>query len=51
MFIVPEKERHDVFEMRKYIRDNSINGGDYSTQFGQLLSGDEALDVDYIALG
>ncbi|MBP5605536.1 MAG: AMP-binding protein, partial [Ruminiclostridium sp.] len=51
VFIVPEKERHDVFEMRKYIRDNSINGGDYSTQFGQLLSGDEALDVDYIALG
>ena len=36
---------------RKYISDNSINGGNYSTQFGQLLSGDEALDVDYITLG
>ena len=31
--------------------DNSINGGNYSTQFGQFLSGDEALDVDYITLG
>jgi len=51
VFIVPEKERHDVFEMRRYIRDNSINGGSYSTQFGQLLASDEMLDVDYLCVG
>ncbi|MBQ4482817.1 MAG: amino acid adenylation domain-containing protein, partial [Lachnospiraceae bacterium] len=51
VFIVPEKERHDIFEMRRYISENSINGGSYSTQFGQLLSSDEMLDVDYLCVG
>ncbi|MBQ9484350.1 MAG: non-ribosomal peptide synthetase, partial [Ruminiclostridium sp.] len=51
VFIVPEKERHDVFEMRKYISENDINGGSYSTQFGQLLASDEMLDVDYLCVG
>ncbi|MBR5089798.1 MAG: amino acid adenylation domain-containing protein, partial [Ruminiclostridium sp.] len=51
VFIVPEKERHDVFEMRKYISSNYINGGSYSTQFGQLLASDEMLDVDYLCVG
>ncbi|MBP5605892.1 MAG: non-ribosomal peptide synthetase, partial [Ruminiclostridium sp.] len=51
MFIVPEKERHDVFEMRKYIRANGINGGCYTTQFGQLLSDKEPLNLDYLCVG
>ena len=52
VFIVPEDARRDVFEMRKFIADHKINGGSYSTRFGQLLTDENhALDVDYICLG
>ena len=51
VFVVPESARRDTFEMREYIRKNRINGGSYSTQFGQLLAMDEPLDVDYLCMG
>ena len=51
VFIVPESARKDIFEMRAYIEKNRINGGSYSTQFGQLLAMDEPLNVDYLCIG
>ena len=51
VFIVPEKERHDIFEMRRYLRDNRITGGVYPTRFGLLLAGDEMLDLDFFSVG
>ncbi|MCR5650212.1 MAG: amino acid adenylation domain-containing protein [Lachnospiraceae bacterium] len=51
VYIVPESARKDVFEMRAFISRNKINGGSYSTQFGQLLAMDEPLDVDYLCMG
>ena len=51
VFVVPEPARKDIFEMRHYIAANHINGGSYSTQFGQLLAMDEPLDVDYLCMG
>lgn len=51
VFVVPEKARKDIFEMRAFIEKNHINGGCYSTQFGQLLGMDAPLDVDYICVG
>lgn len=51
VFVVPESARKDVFEMRDFITKNKINGGSYSTQFGQLLAMDEPLDVDYLCMG
>ena len=51
VFIVPENARKDIFEMRDYIAAHGINGGCYSTQFGQLLGADTELDLDYICLG
>ncbi len=51
VFVVPESARRDVFEMRDFIGKHHINGGSYSTQFGQLLAMDEPLDVDYLCMG
>ena len=52
VFIIPERMRKDVFEVRDFIKKNKINGGCYSTLFGQLLGMDETpLDVDYFVLG
>ena len=51
VFVVPESARKDIFEMRDYIAQNRINGGCYSTQFGQLLGMESELDLDYICLG
>ena len=51
VFIVPEKERHDIFEMRRYLRINGITGGVYPTRFGLLLAGDEMLDLDFFSVG
>ena len=51
LFIVPEEERKDVLLMRKYIEDNHITGGCYTTQFAQLMSDDEPIQLDYIVLG
>ena len=52
VFVVPEDVRKDISMMREYITQNRINGGCYSTQFGQLLAMDETpLDVDYFVLG
>lgn len=49
--IVPESARRDPEEMRAFLRRYAINGGSYSTQFGQLLAADEPLDVDYLCVG
>ena len=51
LLIVPEEARKDIFEMRKFIRDNRVTGGCYSTRFGQMLAADQPLDVGYICLG
>ena len=52
VFIVPEDARRDIFEMRNFISKHKINGGTYSTRFGQLLTDENySLDVDYIVLG
>lgn len=52
VFIVPEEARRDTFEMKAYIKKYGINGGSYSTRFGQLLAGgSESLDLDYICVG
>ena len=51
VFVVPESARRDIFEMRAFIEKHRINGGSYSTQFGQLLAMDEPLDVDYLCMG
>ncbi|MBR3020131.1 MAG: AMP-binding protein, partial [Clostridia bacterium] len=51
LFIVPEEIRKDVFAMREYLAEHRITGGCYSTQFGQLLGKDAALNVDYVCLG
>ncbi len=49
--IVPESARRDPEKMREFLKQNMINGGSYSTQFGQLLAADEPLDVDYLCVG
>ena len=49
--IVPESARRDPEEMRGFLKQNRINGGSYSTQFGQLLAAEEPLDVDYLCVG
>ena len=49
--IVPESARRDPEKMREFLKENRINGGSYSTQFGQLLAADEPLDVDYLCVG
>ena len=51
VYIVPEDVRRDVFEMRKYMVENHINGTCCSTQFGLLLGMEEPLELDYICLG
>ena len=51
LYIVPEEERRDVMLMRRYIIDNGITGGCYTTQFAQLMSTEEPLKLDYIVLG
>ena len=52
VFIVPEEARRDVFEMRNFISRHKINGGCYTTRFGQLLTDENhPLDVNYIVLG
>ncbi|MGN1350747.1 MAG: amino acid adenylation domain-containing protein, partial [Anaerovoracaceae bacterium] len=51
LYIVPEEIRRDVYLMRQFIVKHRINGGNYSTQFGQLLAADEPLTLDYINLG
>ena len=51
VFIVPEEARHDIFAMREFIKKHGITGGNYSTQFGQLLGMDYELPVDYINIG
>ena len=51
LFVVPEEERHDVLKMRKFITKHKINGGCYSTRFGQILASNESLDLDYIVVG
>ena len=51
VYIVPEIARRDPEKMREFLKQNAINGGSYSTQFGQLLAADEPLDVDYLCVG
>ncbi|MBQ6296676.1 MAG: non-ribosomal peptide synthetase [Selenomonadaceae bacterium] len=51
LFVVPEEERHDVLKMRKFIDKHKINGGGYSTRFGQILASNESLDLDYMVVG
>ena len=51
VFIVPESARRDISEMKEFLKTYAINGGSYSTQFGQLLAADEPLDVDYFNIG
>ena len=52
VFIVPEEARRDIFEMKAFLKKHAINGGCYSTQFGQLLASEnEPLDLDYIVVG
>ncbi|SFW51679.1 non-ribosomal peptide synthetase [Selenomonas ruminantium] len=51
VYIVPEEARRDIFEMKKFIEKHGITGGCYTTRFGQMLAGDEPLNVDYIVLG
>ena len=51
LFIVPEEERHDILKMRRFIKDRGITGGSYTTRFGQILSANEPLDLDYIVMG
>ncbi|MBQ4483349.1 MAG: non-ribosomal peptide synthetase, partial [Lachnospiraceae bacterium] len=52
VFVMPERVRKDIYEAREFIAKNHINGGCYSTQFGQLLAMDETpLDVDYFVVG
>ncbi|MBQ7478269.1 MAG: AMP-binding protein, partial [Selenomonadaceae bacterium] len=50
--IVPEEARRDIVEMKAFLKEHGINGGSYSTQFGQLLaSGSEMMDLDYMCVG
>nr|MCR4746733.1 AMP-binding protein [Lachnospiraceae bacterium] len=51
IFIVPEEERKDLDLLRKFLKKNRIEGGNYSTQIGQLLGAEEELDLKYINLG
>ena len=51
LFIVPEEERHDIIKMRRFIKNHRITGGGYTTRFGQILSANEPLDLEYICLG
>ena len=51
VIIAPEEARRDIVEMRRFIAKHRINGGSYSTQFGQLLAKDEPLDVNYLDMG
>ena len=51
LYIVPEEERKDVLLMRKFIEENGITGGCYTTQFAQLMSTEQPLKLDYIVLG
>ncbi len=51
IFIVPEEERKDLELLRKFLKKNRIEGGNYSTQIGQLLGAEEELDLKYINLG
>ena len=51
LFVVPEEERHDILKMRAFLAKHKINGGGYTTRFGQILSSDVPLDLDYIVLG
>ncbi len=51
VFVVPEEERHDILKMRQFIAKNKITGGSYTTRFGQILTSNEPLDLEYIVLG
>ena len=51
LYIVPDAQRKDVGLMRDYINENHITGGCYTTQFAQLMSTDEPIDLKYIVLG
>ena len=51
LYIVPEDARKDVLLMRKFIQENGITGGCYTTQFAQLMSTEDALKLDYMVLG
>ena len=52
VYIVPEEARRDIFEMKAFLKQHEINGGCYSTQFGQMLAaGSEPLELDYLCVG
>ena len=52
LFIVPERERMDLALLHKYIVDNGITGGCYTTQLGvMLLQTYPDLPVKYLVVG
>lgn len=51
LFIVPEDIRRDPEGLYRYIVDNRITGGCYTTQWGVLLAQRFDLPVDYLCLG
>lgn len=46
----PEEARMDISLLRKYLKDNAITDGCYTTQLGQLLGNGEPLVADNICL-
>lgn len=52
LFIVPELLRRDVLALAKWLNDNDITGGNYTTRFGQLLLAAEDLPhLRYLVVG
>src|SRR5574344_1613415 len=51
VYLVPEEVRMDIDLLYKYICDNGITGGSYSTQIGQILIQNYDLPVEYLVMG
>lgn len=52
LFIVPENLRRDIPGLAKWLNDNNITGGNYTTRFGQLLLAAEDLpNLRYLVVG
>ena len=51
LYLVPTAIRKDMNELTQWLRDNKINGGNYTTKIGELLMTNYELPVRYVMVG
>jgi amino acid adenylation domain-containing protein len=51
LYIIPDDIRMNLSALARYLKDNGITGGCYTTQMGVMLAEKHQLEVDYLCVG